>query len=81
MAGHEVGHLVGLPDEYPGGAVDTAATGDGLKAGIDSTTLMGGDMLTDATRKIKKRHYGNFLEMAKRIFKDAGGAEQEWIAV
>lgn len=80
MAAHEVGHLVGLPDEYPGGAVDPAATGDGLTKGIDSTTLMGGD-LSEPNNKIKKRHYSNFLEMAKRLGKEAGGAEQEWTAV
>ncbi len=80
MAAHEVGHLVGLPDEYPGGAVDTAATGDGLSAGIDKTTLMGGD-LSEPNNKIKKRHYSNFLVMARRLCKDAGGADEEWTAV
>lgn len=81
MCAHEVGHLVGLPDEYPGGAVDTKATGDGLNKGIDQTTLMGGDMMSAATTRIKKRHYSNFAEMAKRLLKAAGGGEQEWVAV
>jgi hypothetical protein len=58
MAAHEVGHLVGMPDEYKGGGIDPAVNGDGAVNGIDSTTIMG--MKLD---KVKRRHYGNFIAM------------------
>lgn len=81
MAAHEVGHLVGLPDEYDGGAVDPAINGDGAKNGLDPTTLMGSSLESEANNKIKARHFINFAEMAKRIYKDVAGPDEEWVAV
>lgn len=78
MAAHEVGHLVGLPDEYDKGAVDPAVNGDGAVNGLDSTTLMGGD-LADPHNQIKIRHYSNFAAMAQVLAKSNGGKDEEWI--
>jgi outer membrane protein OmpA-like peptidoglycan-associated protein len=78
MCAHEVGHLVGQPDEYDKGAVDPNVNEDGAKNGLDSTTLMGGD-LSDPNNQIKKRHYSNFAAMAKVLAKNNGGKEEEWI--
>ncbi len=70
MVAHEVGHLVGMPDEYEGGGIDPAVNGDGAVNGIDTTTVMG-----NAMDKVKKRHYANFASMVgpqvgKKIGKD-----------
>lgn len=59
MAAHEVGHLVGMPDEYVDGGIDPTLNGDGATKGIDSTTLMG-----QSLDRIKKRHYANFASVA-----------------
>jgi hypothetical protein len=76
MAAHEVGHLVGMPDEYAGGAIDTTQPdGDGLKGGIDDDSLMGANLT-----QVKKRHYATFSETAKRIWKGKTGAELEFSA-
>jgi hypothetical protein len=67
VAAHEVGHLVGLPDEYPGGATDTTQPDDdGLVAGIDDDSLMGSGL-----SKVKRRHFATFLDTAKAIWKKA----------
>jgi hypothetical protein len=77
MAAHETGHLVGLPDEYVGGAVDTATPDDdGLVSGIDSDSIMGQNLT-----KVKKRHYVNFAAMAKELLKSKTGAGLDLIAV
>ena len=79
MAAHEVGHLIGLPDEYEGGAVDTSVNGDGAVDGLDDTTLMGtGEDATEVS-KIKKRHYSTFLVLARSLYKNNGGKDEEWI--
>jgi hypothetical protein len=52
---------------------------DGCVNGIDSSTLMGGE-LSDPNNKNKKRHYSNFIAMAKTLYKKAGGQEEDWIA-
>jgi|GEM_PF-2128482 len=78
MAAHEVGHLVGLPDEYDKGAVDSKVNGDGAVNGLDSTTLMGGN-LSDPNCQIKVRHYSNFAAMARLLAGKNGGKDEEWI--
>jgi outer membrane protein OmpA-like peptidoglycan-associated protein len=78
MCAHEVGHLVGQPDEYDGGAVNTAVNGDGAKNGLDSTTLMGGN-LADPNNKIKVRHYQNFAVQMRKLYKSNGGKDEEWV--
>lgn len=55
MAAHEVGHLIGMPDEYKCKGIDADVNGDGAVNGIDSTSIMGSSM-----DKVKKRHYANF---------------------
>ncbi|HQF54566.1 MAG TPA: hypothetical protein PK208_05575, partial [Fibrobacteria bacterium] len=75
MAAHEVGHLVGLPDEYVGGAVDPTINGDGAVAGIDATTLMG-----QSLGNVKKRHFVNFAEMANRIAKKKTKTATDFVA-
>ncbi len=77
MCAHEVGHLVGQPDEYDGGAVNTAVNGDGAKNGLDGTTLMGGD-LKDPNNQIKVRHYSNFAVQMRKLFSSNGGKDEEW---
>jgi hypothetical protein len=62
MVAHEVGHLVGLPDEYEGGGVDPAINGDGAVDGIDDTTVMGTKM-----DLVKKRHYINFVAVTEKL--------------
>lgn len=80
MAAHEVGHLVGQPDEYESGAVDPAVNEDGAVNGIDGTTLMGSSLEDESNNKIKKRHYSNFLAMARILYKKGGGKDEEWVA-
>jgi len=80
MAAHEVGHLVGLPDEYEKGAVDPAVNGDGAKNGLDNTSLMGGN-LSDPNNQIKLRHYANFVSMARLLAKNNGRKDEEWVAI
>jgi hypothetical protein len=60
MAAHEIGHLVGMPDEYVDGAVDPNLNGDGAVKGIDETTIMGGRL-----NLVKKRHYANFSSVVE----------------
>jgi outer membrane protein OmpA-like peptidoglycan-associated protein len=79
MCAHEVGHLVGQPDEYNGGAVDTAVNGDGAKDGLDGTTLMGSDLTDESNNKIKVRHFMNFAVQMRVLFKKNGGKDEEWI--
>ena len=79
VAAHEVGHLVGQPDEYETGAVDPNTNGDGLVKGIDGTTLMGSDLDDETKNKIKIRHYSNFAAMARKLYKNGGGTDEEWI--
>jgi hypothetical protein len=58
MPAHEFGHLLGYPDEYPGGVgVDTSVNEDGATKGIDNGSLMGLGMNAEATAIVKKRHY------------------------
>ncbi len=78
MCAHEVGHLVGQPDEYVGGAVNPDVNGDGAVDGHDSTTLMGGD-LADPNNQIKVRHYRNFAAQLRKLYKNNGGKDEEWI--
>lgn len=78
MCAHEVGHLVGQPDEYEGGAVDVAVNGDGAKEGLDNTTLMGGD-LADPNNQIKVRHYANFAVQMRKVYKTNLGKDEEWM--
>lgn len=78
MCAHEVGHLVGQPDEYDGGAVDTAVNGDGAKNGLDGTTLMGSDLTVETNNKIKVRHYANFAVQMRKLYKENGGKDEEW---
>lgn len=76
VAAHEVGHLVGLPDEYTGGATDTAQPdADGLVSGIDDDSLMGANL-----SKVKQRHYVNFLAMAKKLWKTKTTQDLDFIA-
>ncbi|HKP96592.1 MAG TPA: hypothetical protein VJ385_12610 [Fibrobacteria bacterium] len=76
VAAHEVGHLVGLPDEYAGGATDTTqADGDGLASGIDNDSLMGANLTN-----VKKRHYVNFLAVAKKLWKAKTSRDLEFMA-
>jgi outer membrane protein OmpA-like peptidoglycan-associated protein len=79
MAAHEVGHLVGLPDEYVSGAVDPAVNADGAVNGIDGTTLMGSSLNDESNNKIKTRHYSNFLAMARTLHQKNGGKDEEWV--
>jgi hypothetical protein len=79
MAAHEVGHLVGLPDEYHKGAVDTGVNGDGAVNGLDDTTLMGSDLSDEKKNQIKKRHYANFAVMARNLFASATKKNEEWV--
>ncbi len=79
MAAHEVGHLIGLPDEYEGGAVDTLINGDGAVNGLDDTTLMGTGADEVEISKIKKRHYSTLLVLARSLYKNNGGKDEEWI--
>jgi hypothetical protein len=76
VAAHEVGHLVGLPDEYAGGATDTAQPdGDGLVSGLDNDSLMGANLTN-----VKKRHHVNFLAMAKKLWKTKTGDDLDFVA-
>lgn len=79
MCAHEAGHLVGLPDEYPGGAVDTTVEGDGAAKGIDQTTLMGSSLQDEMKNQIKVRHYGTFALQMRKVFAQSGQKEEEWI--
>ncbi len=81
MGAHEVGHLVGQPDEYPKGAVDTSVNGDGAVNGLDNTTLMGSSLVNESNNKIKKRHYSNFVSMARKLIKNSGGKDEDWVLV
>jgi hypothetical protein len=81
MGAHEVGHLLGQPDEYPGGAVDTAVNGDGTVDGIDGTTLMGSFLNDESKNQIKKRHYSNFSPMAELLMEKLGRNPDEWEVV
>lgn len=58
MVAHEVGHLVGMPDEYEGGALDPSIQGDGAVNGIDDSSVMGIQM-----NQVKKRHYFHFASV------------------
>jgi hypothetical protein len=76
VAAHETGHLVGLPDEYAGGATDTTQpNGDGLAAGLDNDSLMGANLTN-----VKKRHFVNFLAVAKKLWKAKTGKDLDFIA-
>jgi flagellar motor protein MotB len=81
VAAHEVGHLVGQPDEYDKGAVDSSVNDDGALNGLDGTTLMGSFLDDETKNKIKRRHYSNFVTMARSLYKSGGGTDEEWIAV
>jgi|JI10StandDraft_1071094.scaffolds.fasta_scaffold56573_3 hypothetical protein len=76
VAAHESGHLIGLPDEYSGGAVDTTLNDDGAKDGIDLDSIMGSNL-----SKVKRRHYRTIVEMTKRLIKSAYGRDYEYDAV
>lgn len=75
MAAHEVGHLVGMPDEYKGGGIDPSINGDGAVKGIDRTTIMGNSM-----DKVKRRHYANFVAMAQSQVTEQVGKKVLFIA-
>jgi hypothetical protein len=75
MVAHEVGHLVGLPDEYVRGGVDPAIQGDGAVNGIDDSTVMGWSM-----DKIKKRHYINFAAVAEKQVTGIIGRKSQFVA-
>jgi hypothetical protein len=75
MAAHEVGHLLGFPDEYEGGGVDPAIQGDGAVNGIDDSTVMGSSM-----DKIKKRHYSNFAALVENQVTDKIGRKSQFDA-
>lgn len=68
MAAHEVGHLVGMPDEYVDGGIDPTLNGDGAIKGIDTTTLMG-----ESLGGIKKRHYANFTTTVDTLIEPKTG--------
>jgi hypothetical protein len=56
VAAHEVGHMIGLPDEYPGGATEFIADG----------TLMGGG--SDPDRLIPLYYFDGILAQARLHF-------------
>jgi hypothetical protein len=60
MAAHEVGHYVGMPDEYKNGGIDPSINGDGAVKGIDQSTIMG-----QSLGIVKKRHYTNFSRIVE----------------
>ena len=62
------------------GAVNTTVNGDGAKNGLDSTTLMGGN-LADPNNQIKIRHYENFAAQMRKLYKNNVGKDEEWIVV
>jgi hypothetical protein len=76
VAAHETGHHMDNPDEYKNGAVDTSLNGDGAVNGIDPDCIMG-QKLT----QVKKRHYHAFVEMNKRLIKQAYGKDYEYEVV
>lgn len=75
MAAHEVGHLVGMPDEYKGGAIDAGTNGDGLVNGIDATTIMG-----DSMDRVKRRHYANFMAVTEIQVAEKTGRKIAFVA-
>lgn len=75
MAAHEVGHLVGLPDEYVDGAIEPTLNGDGAVNGIDDDTIMGVNLT-----QVKKRHYANFIPIVEKQVKAASTLDLKFIA-
>ncbi len=76
VAAHESGHLIGLPDEYIGGGVDTSLNDDGASNGIDNNSIMGSGLST-----VKKRHYRTIVEMTKKLISASYGRTYEYEAV
>ncbi len=76
VAAHESGHHMNNPDEYTGGAVDPALTGDGAVAGIDNDSIMGANLT-----KVKKRHYQTFAEMTKKLINARYGRDDDYEVV
>lgn len=77
LLAHEAGHHMDNPDEYTGGAVDPAMSGDGAVAGIDKDSIMGQNHT-----KVKKRHYHAFPElMKKKSIKNKYGRDYDYLVV
>ncbi len=76
VAAHEAGHHMDNPDEYAGGAVNPTVNGDGAVNGIDANCIMGQNLTV-----AKKRHYGGFVAMLKRIIKTKYGKDYEYEAI
>lgn len=78
-AAHETGHLLDLPDEYSGGAVDPGLNIPGeVTNGVNTS---GGDSMMDNNRKVLKRHFHQFEGMEKKLIKAKYGRDYDYEAV